>query len=1420
MAIQTNPHIPTFVLLPVNNNRTAYRSFGLPIILMETDRRDLSGAAIDNSGIIVQGCTCDSSGEYECMGEKTSTCNDDCAGAAVRIVIEDVPHKALVAGQIPIGLMSPDHEIFAKSISMSELISRTIHPELQIFFRITGIDSNGNQVLTSIEYAEAVGGDLMQYTTASGSVGNIEYYPTANYYDLSDITIDVETLPPDWYNLSYQAQYYARVESQSTSGQLNCIDITRTAVSVYRFRMNHPGQVMQETVRLTPPPYLTSDKKSEDTTIEFYRPFTDILQDIFDEQYLLGSINWVDNISPQFVPYLCYLLGLDLPYFPQSVLRLRKTMLRNVVRLQQLKGSRNAIYDLFEMFGYIVYVNKLYWSKDGKRLIRPGEVLPPAYSDQEITLEEKCQIEPVLVGYNTSGFGDLTIPLLYRPSYIEEIQGIVTVVEDGEITLNSYLVRKNALGSGTVSTYKTTNLVGNDTTFLTDFVVGDTITVTGETARTVASIIDDENLTVTSAFSNTTSAISYTYVSKTYKKLEEVSCKIGTSTTGCDNDPSKYNSSNCTIPTIPTDGLDSWSQVVIKRSTDTGDPSQDVSTGTPPFTYHGVSIDRKANLLHLTFDSAIQFDDKYGLQGTNAPNSELMLYSFAVYNHEVVTPPDDLKNLFSNRFDIQLLTHDGSQVGSDVLEFLIDYLFKLKAFHSLLHTLIFHSDFHETYQVTPFCVGGDLEQRYDIDAGKLQVPPAIIPITPTDNCSVDPSDLGYKDDDIRLRNKILSDLPDEFDAWTNVREYMTSGGIIGATGPTYIDRDVTQIGDERLSPTPANGTTDCRFTYRGQDRVITGDDTENISIVYDPTPLSNNTSIASQSTTDLCPIHDVIHGSFYPTGPNASSNNDSSKYSAFTRNFTTSQNTLCKLDGTTDYCYKGRVGDDLLCTMTMMNVEQHQATICQINFGNGIYYAFPSTSELTNSIQGPMLKQSYNTNLSKKNNNFLDRLFRAYDTSKGENIHYTDRPFLTNGVSGESNLLALQRSGLGIQVPLMHFPGTRFATVNKLETDFVHDEWTAKPWDDAYSTSCGPYGQSCYKPTYLNAVLENDTAGNQHLVYDNVPFTIVSNGLQPDIPNFGSHALYTSSSFSDTDVIHSIYTSITESNIAITLDSTSPPSRTIAVHSANYTHGGLVWNFNHTFNEIPTITVGIELIDNTLDSLYPLSAKIISVSTTSAVIKVYKMVLDGVDLVCSECATNDVVVHLKACTSDIIISTDQPLFKSASKCDGSDGIYVDYIDGYPSSVGYQQYIPDDFDRSGMYTELFDELGIDRSMPTGTEVLFFFISGIRYTTSYRMDCGCSALSCNSGTSETVMNCTITDFQEEELPFEFSDGIARYGYNYNPDKIQTDITLSAEEKIGVGSTSFDGQLIWDDDLQSYRQMNMFELCTGFPTCSQLA
>lgn len=66
-------------------------------------------------------------------------------------------------------------------------------------------------------------------------------------------------------------------------------------------------------------------------------------------------------------------------------------------------------------------------------------------------------------------------------------------------------------GEGTVTTNGTTTLAGSSTRFLRDFAIGDTISVSGETNRIVATIVSDISLTVTSAFSTSSGGLAYTY---------------------------------------------------------------------------------------------------------------------------------------------------------------------------------------------------------------------------------------------------------------------------------------------------------------------------------------------------------------------------------------------------------------------------------------------------------------------------------------------------------------------------------------------------------------------------------------------------------------------------------------------------------------------------------------------------------------------------------------------------------------------------------------------------------------------------------------------------------------------------------------------------------------------------------------------
>ena len=82
---------------------------------------------------------------------------------------------------------------------------------------------------------------------------------------------------------------------------------------------------------------------------------------------------------------------------------------------------------------------------------------------------------------------------------------------DQNCTIYSEESEGSHTGLGTVATNGTTTLTGTDTVFERSFVVGDTISVAGETDRIIATIASNTSLTVTSAFSTTDSGLAYTH---------------------------------------------------------------------------------------------------------------------------------------------------------------------------------------------------------------------------------------------------------------------------------------------------------------------------------------------------------------------------------------------------------------------------------------------------------------------------------------------------------------------------------------------------------------------------------------------------------------------------------------------------------------------------------------------------------------------------------------------------------------------------------------------------------------------------------------------------------------------------------------------------------------------------------------------
>ena len=97
MATIKDIHNPSYVLFPVNNNRTAWRPFGLPTILVVPHKETSTGLGLANSSVF-----------------------------NVKIFIEDVPTEARVAGHQNVGLRYPDRELYAVNVDNLQLAERAI----------------------------------------------------------------------------------------------------------------------------------------------------------------------------------------------------------------------------------------------------------------------------------------------------------------------------------------------------------------------------------------------------------------------------------------------------------------------------------------------------------------------------------------------------------------------------------------------------------------------------------------------------------------------------------------------------------------------------------------------------------------------------------------------------------------------------------------------------------------------------------------------------------------------------------------------------------------------------------------------------------------------------------------------------------------------------------------------------------------------------------------------------------------------------------------------------------------------------------------------------------------------------------------------------------------------------------------------
>jgi hypothetical protein len=212
--------------------------------------------------------------------------------------------------------------------------------------------------------------------------------------------------------------------------------------------------------------------------------------------------------------------------------------------------------------------------------------------------------------------------------------------------------------------------------------------------------------------------------------------------------------------------------------------------------------------------------------------------------------------------------------------------------------------------------------------------------------------------------------------------------------------------------------------------------------------------------------------------------------------------------------------------------------------GAGAYYVYPALDKegkhrAVKSIQADYLQTT--GVLPPGQNNWLGRLLRAYDTPSDYTLHYFNREYADKHTSLPTHYLAIQRPELGIELTNLHFPGTRLASMGKLEDSFTHPTYRAKPWDDLYSFRCGPDTFQCGgAPTYLNAELIENVNGDLVLSFDDDDFQILANGLLEDISSLGDHVLGSNVGFTDSDVIHAVYLLQYDGHPAIQLEHVGP----------------------------------------------------------------------------------------------------------------------------------------------------------------------------------------------------------------------------------------------------------------------------------------
>lgn len=552
------------------------------------------------------------------------------------------------------------------------------------------------------------------------------------------------------------------------------------------------------------------------------------------------------------------------------------------------------------------------------------------------------------------------------------------------------------------------------------------------------------------------------------------------------NGPDGYLMLPSEISSISKSGLESSSRLVVSDI----EVLAQSHTGLPVIRFDGVKYDILRDRLR------INFADYKDLSKSTA-------YIFATYVRNKIEVPEHLKNNQTNRFDVKITSKTG-EIEPSLYDYLIDSLFKFKAFHSLLRKISYDADLRDFYNVTDFCANSYLSQQQDSNG--LMIPPACPPDVCyiSNECTEQNARGGLREIDSAVRGIILEGLKEEYDRWHDVtKEWLTiaeekRNEIEWAKNYSNINIPIPNgegdnYGQDRVSHdfvVEVIGNTNYdigdRFdvvymgtyleTVNSTDLIRFNIQTTRYQILSDLVGVGVSIELVRKIDTNIFYVSMIIDVDQEPD----------------------IRSKIAELDriSTPDYCYKSRVKDLLTFKTNIPLKTVVRNRPCNLMQGLGVYYYLEHGS--LNNVRG-----WYNDLLQKSD----------------QNLHYSNDLFFENFYHGSH-----QRPSIDIEKIGFGFPGHRQIRGGLLE-DFTHPTHKARPWDisDKCFELLNPLNARIIKITEVDGTI------NESLVFDEEDLFYEADHTRPDITTYSGQ--------SNNEFTHAIF-STTENRPAIYLDNT------------------------------------------------------------------------------------------------------------------------------------------------------------------------------------------------------------------------------------------------------------------------------------------